>query len=106
MHATGAPSACSSLSHVSKPNPTGVSKSTAAAASPRDASPATKSGVASAANHRTDGDDRVISLGRQETARRERQLPRTGHPNDVDIVRHHAMRTSASSAPSTRRSTM
>ena len=44
-----------------------------------------------AANHGADGDERVVALGREQAARRDRQLPRARHPDDVDVVDRDAV---------------
>jgi hypothetical protein len=39
-----------------------------------------------AANDRADSDERVVALAGEQAPRRDRQLPRAGHPNDVHVI--------------------
>ena len=101
-------SACSSLSHVSTPNPIGVSNSALARGEPARRFAGDVVEVRRvAANHRADGDERVVPLaGRAGGARRSaaptRRAPRRRRRRRPPTP----CRTSASSAPSTSRSTI
>ena len=77
---------------MSSPNPIGVSKSALA----DDKSARRLAGDVIevrrvAANHRADGDERVVALHGEQSPRGDRQLPRAGHPHHVDVVDGGAM---------------